>query len=972
MLARPTYEVTIAGVPVPGSLLASFRITETLDAADTLLLDIPSTAAPYIRPAVGQALVVTENGVRVFGGTVRGVRERGLVGPTHKIVVEVQGSSHEINADRRVVTRAFNDPTGTDTIGSALAALVSEYYAAVGVSLHPAQTAGPVLPTARFDRMPGGAVNANLAASVGYLQGIDFENRLRAWAPGDIRAPFDYDELVNPRLLTGDLEVERQLANGYANRIVLSGEPQETDATQRWIADGTTQLFHLNRTPKYWWVVVFDETNHYETVGTAPAMWIIDPAAKTIRRIDELGPPPAGTILDFRYIGIFEPSAAAEDAAEIAAYGLYEYAETVTTVPDNVSAQEYANQILARKIASKDEIATLPTMALGFHPGQMMHLSSPSRAILPGDFLITQVETAAPSGGAELVRHLTCARSGTNTHDWRRVYQQWAGTGGVGAITSGGAPVPPAPVDPDAGSRLHAETHRRDGIDPIKLDDLDVPDDTTDLDVSSSAHGLTPKISGADGDVLTIEDGLAVWAPPTGGGGGGSGGPPAVALLAALTAASSGTLDFTTRNQNGYTGAIFQTDFDLYAIEFIGVLPAVDNVDLYSRVSQDGGATWLSATAAYFYGGHYFNNAAAGGHGVFNDTPFTSTAALIGNGIKGFPAGTGVHGVYGTLRMWEPAAATTYHRYEGIVSFYAQAGTIDNRQIIGWITGAATTAINAIRFYFTSGAIAAGTIKIYGVGDGGAAGGGGAVGPHAATHYTGGTDPIAPLTAWPEYFNQALRTTDVPTFAGLTATGQITGQTWLQGQDLRVVDRAFFDALGGGIYLSDWLNQALKTSSSPTFGQVFANCNSPSYVISDDYIWAAQRLYVQGFRVTVTADCTIPSSGGGGTPLPPNVAYLDAPQTWPALQTFSGGITVNGVNWTTYFNQAVRTDSSPTFTNLTLSNALTVNTNVSSPRYDSAGETGVTQQLFIRDVAGGSVRLRFVGGVCTFFGPQTE
>jgi hypothetical protein len=51
-----------------------------------------------------------------------------------------------------------------------------------------------------------------------------------------------------------------------------------------------------------------------------------------------------------------------------------------------------------------------------------------------------------------------------------------------------------------------------------KLDDLAAPDDNTDLNVSTSAHGLTPKITGSDGDVLTKSGTAAVWAAPSGGG----------------------------------------------------------------------------------------------------------------------------------------------------------------------------------------------------------------------------------------------------------------------------------------------------------------------------------------------------------------------------------------------------------------------------------------------------------------------
>lgn len=41
--------------------------------------------------------------------------------------------------------------------------------------------------------------------------------------------------------------------------------------------------------------------------------------------------------------------------------------------------------------------------------------------------------------------------------------------------------------------KTHASTHQSGGADAIKLDDLAAPDDNTDLDVSTTRHGLVPK-----------------------------------------------------------------------------------------------------------------------------------------------------------------------------------------------------------------------------------------------------------------------------------------------------------------------------------------------------------------------------------------------------------------------------------------------------------------------------------------------
>lgn len=59
----------------------------------------------------------------------------------------------------------------------------------------------------------------------------------------------------------------------------------------------------------------------------------------------------------------------------------------------------------------------------------------------------------------------------------------------------------------------HEASHRSGGGDPLKLDDLAAPDDNTDLDSSTLAHGLLPKLSGLTGQYL---DGSGVFSTPPG------------------------------------------------------------------------------------------------------------------------------------------------------------------------------------------------------------------------------------------------------------------------------------------------------------------------------------------------------------------------------------------------------------------------------------------------------------------------
>lgn len=64
--------------------------------------------------------------------------------------------------------------------------------------------------------------------------------------------------------------------------------------------------------------------------------------------------------------------------------------------------------------------------------------------------------------------------------------------------------------------KAHKTSHHSGGGDAIKLDDLAAPDDNTDLNASTSKHGLLPKLGGGTSNFLRAD---GSWAAPGGGGG---------------------------------------------------------------------------------------------------------------------------------------------------------------------------------------------------------------------------------------------------------------------------------------------------------------------------------------------------------------------------------------------------------------------------------------------------------------------
>lgn len=93
----------------------------------------------------------------------------------------------------------------------------------------------------------------------------------------------------------------------------------------------------------------------------------------------------------------------------------------------------------------------------------------------------------------------------------------------TGILKGDGANVSAATANTDYAAATHASRHASGGADAIKLDDLAAPDDNTDLNATTSAHGLLKKLSNVSTEFL---NGQGNWATPAGGGGspGGSSG----------------------------------------------------------------------------------------------------------------------------------------------------------------------------------------------------------------------------------------------------------------------------------------------------------------------------------------------------------------------------------------------------------------------------------------------------------------
>jgi hypothetical protein len=196
----------------------------------------------------------------------------------------------------------------------------------------------------------------------------------------------------------------------------------------------------------------------------------------------------------------------------------------------------------------------------------------------------------------------------------------------------------------------------------------------------------------AEGTADTYARGDHKHGMPANPGGGG-----ALVLLEQHTASSSATLDFTT---------FISSTYDEYIFDMINVQPATNATDLWLRFGTGGGPTY--ATADYNYADYRFvqTPGSASGGGT------TQGQILVTNGIDRVSNDT-KFGVSGTIRLFSPQSTAVYKFIRGDIVYANSSAVLEGTVLAGdW---AQLTALTAARFLFSSGNIALGTIRVYGV-----------------------------------------------------------------------------------------------------------------------------------------------------------------------------------------------------------------------------------------------------------------
>lgn len=170
-----------------------------------------------------------------------------------------------------------------------------------------------------------------------------------------------------------------------------------------------------------------------------------------------------------------------------------------------------------------------------------------------------------------------------------------------------------------------------------------------------------------------------------------------VALLSTQTASASASIAF--------DSSLITSTYKTYFIEIINLVPSVDASSLRLTASIDNGSNYLAGTNYVTHVGELLSSSSTYSSYVSTGEAFMMISELIGTG-------TGEN-YSGTIHLNNPADTTVYKNFSTTGANYNSTPAF--MYLDGGCTIKTTSAINNIKLAMSSGNIASGTFKLYGV-----------------------------------------------------------------------------------------------------------------------------------------------------------------------------------------------------------------------------------------------------------------
>ena len=180
-------------------------------------------------------------------------------------------------------------------------------------------------------------------------------------------------------------------------------------------------------------------------------------------------------------------------------------------------------------------------------------------------------------------------------------------------------------------------------------------------------------------------------------------------LIKTLTLSNAATASFV----HGSSSVVFNDTYPIYKFEFINIHPVTDNVQWMHNGSIDTGSNYNVVKTNTVFEGEKAEGSDNGtlnyisGHDHAQDTGGKKLTYNCGNDND--------QSLSGELMLFNPSSSTFVKHYIAVVSNSHNGNYEKNTYTAGYYN--TTSDIDAFKFFYSSGNIGSGTIKLYGIKD---------------------------------------------------------------------------------------------------------------------------------------------------------------------------------------------------------------------------------------------------------------
>jgi len=422
---------TVGGIDVSNLIkLSSIEITDELNQINTLKFKMSGTASD--RPEIGEEVIMTYNGNRIFAGTIDDITEREYGG---KLLWEIECVDYNQLCNRFLVIESYRDLTA----GQIVRNIINNFMPNEGVTVNNVED-GPTVVEAIFNYETVAKALDRLSDKTGYVWYIDYNKDMHFHDRSTNSAPIS---ITDENKYAYNFQVHKTREEFRNAQYIRAGKDKTDTRTEYFVGDGKRQTFTVKFPIAEEPIVKVND--QIKTVGIRGAEtgydWYWNEEEKEITQDDNGTPLTETDVLSVTYKGLFPIVVAAEKGQAIeerkaveGGSGRYYDIQDMPNIKNSEAALEEANGLLA-KYGTIPETVTFDTFEDGLRSGQLIYIKK-SMHDIDGFYLISSV-IGKPAGfnfGKLVFMYSITALSGTNVGGWIKFFKKMAQAGRIFVI----------------------------------------------------------------------------------------------------------------------------------------------------------------------------------------------------------------------------------------------------------------------------------------------------------------------------------------------------------------------------------------------------------------------------------------------------------------------------------------------------------------------------------------------------------